>query len=144
MGCVRRRHLVAIQPAAAANGIGDPFDPRVVEAYWLGNELLERVDGIVSPGADWPVRVAAVVTVLTYVLAGIAKLRIGGVAWMTGDTLRNHVAFSANGPQRRHDARAEPAAPERFARSARHSAIKSPNKVSKFPVRSNKRRAASR
>jgi hypothetical protein len=23
--------------------IGDPFDPRVVEAYWVGNELLERV-----------------------------------------------------------------------------------------------------
>jgi hypothetical protein len=43
----------------------------------------------------WPVRVAAVVTVITYVLAGIAKLRIGGVDWMSGDTLRNHVAYSA-------------------------------------------------
>jgi hypothetical protein len=29
---------------AHANGIADPFDPRVVEAYWLGNDLLERVD----------------------------------------------------------------------------------------------------
>ena len=29
---------------AAAAGIRDPFDPRVVEAYWLGNELLDRVD----------------------------------------------------------------------------------------------------
>ncbi|GAA1975248.1 DUF6390 family protein [Nocardioides panacihumi] len=28
---------------AAANGIGDPLDDRVVEAYWLGNELLDRV-----------------------------------------------------------------------------------------------------
>ena len=28
---------------AGANGIGDPLDPRVVEAYWVGNELLERV-----------------------------------------------------------------------------------------------------
>ena len=28
---------------AAANGIGDPLDRRVVEAYWIGNDLLERV-----------------------------------------------------------------------------------------------------
>jgi hypothetical protein len=35
------------------------------------------------------------VTVLTYVLAGVAKLRIGGLEWMDGETLRNHIAFSA-------------------------------------------------
>ena len=29
---------------ARRNGIADPFDERVVEAYWLGNELLERVE----------------------------------------------------------------------------------------------------
>ena len=29
---------------ARRNGIADPFDPRVVEAYWIGNELLERVE----------------------------------------------------------------------------------------------------
>ena len=29
---------------ARGNGILDPFDDRVVEAYWLGNELLERVE----------------------------------------------------------------------------------------------------
>ena len=28
---------------AGANGIRDPLDPRVVEAYWVGNDLLERV-----------------------------------------------------------------------------------------------------
>lgn len=28
---------------AEANGIKDPFDDRVVEAYWLGNKLLENV-----------------------------------------------------------------------------------------------------
>ena len=42
-----------------------------------------------------PVRLAAGVTVLTYVLAGVAKLRLGGLGWMVGDTLRNHVAYSA-------------------------------------------------
>lgn len=33
-----------LRTIAEANGIGDPFDPRVVEAYWLGNELLGRVE----------------------------------------------------------------------------------------------------
>jgi hypothetical protein len=29
---------------AGAAGIADPFDHRVVEAYWIGNDLLDRVD----------------------------------------------------------------------------------------------------
>jgi len=29
---------------AAANGIPDPFDERVIEAYWIGNALLARVE----------------------------------------------------------------------------------------------------
>jgi len=29
---------------AAANGIGDPLDASVVEAYWIGNDLLDNVD----------------------------------------------------------------------------------------------------
>lgn len=29
---------------ARGNGIADPFDERVVEAYWIGNELLEKVE----------------------------------------------------------------------------------------------------
>jgi uncharacterized protein DUF6390 len=33
-----------LQLIARSNGIGDPFDARVVEAYWLGNRLLEGVD----------------------------------------------------------------------------------------------------
>jgi Family of unknown function (DUF6390) len=32
---------------AGSNGIADPLDPRVVEAYWVGNELLDRV----TPGS---------------------------------------------------------------------------------------------
>lgn len=30
---------------AGANGLDDPLDARVVQAYWVGNELLERVRG---------------------------------------------------------------------------------------------------
>lgn len=33
-----------LQLIARANGIAEPLDARVVEAYWIGNELLERVD----------------------------------------------------------------------------------------------------
>ncbi|MBM3469304.1 MAG: hypothetical protein FJX73_00705 [Armatimonadetes bacterium] len=46
-----RRHLNAFSGAlpylrviAESNGIADPFDARVVEAYWIGNGLLETVD----------------------------------------------------------------------------------------------------
>jgi len=36
--------LPYLQLIAHANGIADPFDARVVEAYWLGNELLHGVE----------------------------------------------------------------------------------------------------
>ncbi len=32
-----------LQLIASCNGIEDPLDPRVVDAYWIGNPLLERV-----------------------------------------------------------------------------------------------------
>jgi hypothetical protein len=57
--------------------------------------LAPRGDLEPSPAYGWPVRLAALVTVVTYVLAGLAKLRIGGTEWLVGDTLRNHVAYSA-------------------------------------------------
>jgi hypothetical protein len=31
---------------AQANDIADPLDRRIVEAYWIGNRYLERVDGV--------------------------------------------------------------------------------------------------
>lgn len=43
----------------------------------------------------WPIALAALVVAITYVITGIAKLRYGGIEWITGDTLRNHVAYSA-------------------------------------------------
>lgn len=33
-----------LRTIAAANGIRDPFDRRVVDAYWLGNDLLDTVE----------------------------------------------------------------------------------------------------
>lgn len=43
----------------------------------------------------WPVRLMAVITVVTYALAGWAKLRFGGIAWLDGDVVRLQVAFDA-------------------------------------------------
>ena len=42
-----------------------------------------------------PLRLVCIVVVVTYVIAGIAKLRYGGLDWIVGDALRNHVAYSA-------------------------------------------------
>jgi hypothetical protein len=36
--------LPYLQLIARANGLRDPFDPRVVDAYWIGNELLDGVE----------------------------------------------------------------------------------------------------
>src|SRR5205085_11004381 len=33
-----------LQLIARSSAIADPFDPRVVEAYWIGNELLDGVE----------------------------------------------------------------------------------------------------
>jgi hypothetical protein len=64
------------------------------DAWTLGRR---RHHGPTEPSADygWPLRLVALVTVTTYVLAGLAKLRIGGFDWMWGDSLRNHIAWSA-------------------------------------------------
>lgn len=42
--------------------------------------------------SGWPVRLMSILTVITYVIAGAAKLRHGGIDWVTGDVLRNLVA----------------------------------------------------
>jgi hypothetical protein len=40
----------------------------------------------------WPLKLMAAITCLTYVLAGVAKLRIGGLGWAEGEFLRDQVA----------------------------------------------------
>lgn len=43
----------------------------------------------------WPIRLMAIISVLTYVIAGVAKLRQSGLSWIDGSTLQNHIAYSA-------------------------------------------------
>ena len=58
-----------------------------------------RVDRRDVPGGSvsygFPIALAGLVLVTTYVIAGFAKLRYGGLDWVFGDTLRNHVAYAA-------------------------------------------------
>ncbi|NNC79884.1 MAG: HTTM domain-containing protein [Acidimicrobiales bacterium] len=44
----------------------------------------------------FPLRLAAIATVLTYVLAAVAKLRETGFSWVTESTLRNHIGYTAS------------------------------------------------
>lgn len=41
----------------------------------------------------WPLRLMAAITVLTYVVAGVAKLRHAGLSWITSDALLTFVAY---------------------------------------------------
>jgi Vitamin K-dependent gamma-carboxylase len=41
----------------------------------------------------WPVKLVLAITVATYVIAGTAKLRLAGSAWLDGEQLRNQIAL---------------------------------------------------
>ncbi|WP_434417612.1 HTTM domain-containing protein [Nannocystis pusilla] len=41
----------------------------------------------------WPVRLLALLTVGSYFIAGVAKLRLSGLGWATSDLLRNYIAY---------------------------------------------------
>jgi len=41
----------------------------------------------------WAIRTMAILTASTYVLAGIAKLKLSGGAWLGGGLLRSHIAY---------------------------------------------------
>lgn len=43
----------------------------------------------------WPLKLLCLLTATSYVLAGVAKLKISGLSWMQGDILRNYIAYDA-------------------------------------------------
>ena len=45
--------------------------------------------------AGWAMRLSAIMTTITYVLAGVAKLRLGGTAWIAEGALERHIVWSA-------------------------------------------------
>ena len=62
-----------------------------------GAALSREVREQPAPSArfGWPLWLISAVSVLAYVLAGIAKLKVTGVTWVDGDVLRNYVAYDA-------------------------------------------------
>ncbi len=86
-------HALVLASSPAADDLAVPVGPppRRGSSGPVGDADGRRDD----PRYGWPLRLCALVTVVTYVLAGVAKLRIGGLAWLGGDTLAHHVAFSA-------------------------------------------------
>lgn len=64
---------------------------------WSLDARAGRADGQARGAVayGWPLRLAGLVVVVTYVITGFAKLRYGGTDWIVGDTLRNHIAYSA-------------------------------------------------
>jgi len=59
----------------------------------------DRVGTLLAPAPaartaeGWPLRLAAAVTALSYVLAGVAKVRLSGFDWIFDETLRHYVAY---------------------------------------------------
>jgi len=43
----------------------------------------------------WGIRAVSVITVLAYLVAGVAKLRVAGIDWASGDALRSQIAYDA-------------------------------------------------
>ncbi|MFN3215398.1 MAG: hypothetical protein ACE367_02765 [Acidimicrobiales bacterium] len=43
--------------------------------------------------SGWPLQLMSIATVVTYVLAGWAKLDIGGLDWLSGEVIRSQVAY---------------------------------------------------
>ena len=81
--------VLALAPAAAAWALDSNrgLDVR------RGGDGKRRGRPEPGPAAGAAVRVMALRTVSTYVVAGVAKLRYGGLAWLDGDVLLHQVAF---------------------------------------------------
>jgi hypothetical protein len=81
-------HVIALALAPAADvwafGRGGRGDGRA-----------ERVDedAATAAGYGWAIKLLAALTCATYLLAGIAKLRLAGVHWLDGDQLRDQIAI---------------------------------------------------
>ena len=50
-------------------------------------------DQIPQARYGWAIRAMAILTAVTYVLAGAAKLKLSGGAWLGGGLLRSHIAY---------------------------------------------------
>jgi hypothetical protein len=73
-------HLLALACAPAA------------DAWSIDRARRGAAPPVPDAGYGWILKLLAAITAATYLLAGIAKLRIAGVAWLDGEQLRNQIA----------------------------------------------------
>lgn len=81
--------VLAVAPAALAWSLDARRKPP--SSAVLPASEVSTASGVIAV-SGWPVRLISALTIITYVIAGVAKLRHGGVDWVTGDVLRNLVA----------------------------------------------------
>lgn len=77
-------HVIALACAPAADAWA--IDARAIDA---GRRPRPEPP---AAGYGWAIKLLVALTAATYVLAGIAKLRIAGLGWIDGELLRNQIA----------------------------------------------------
>lgn len=82
---IHTEHLVALHLLAL--GFSRSAD------VWSFDSRRRRAEPIDHVRYGIPIQAMILVTVITYVLAGVAKVRHGGMDWLVGDVLRNQVAY---------------------------------------------------
>ncbi len=85
--------ILALSPASDSWSIDSRRRPRRADGSHDRSSDDHRSSESVAYG--FPIALASLALVTTYVIAGVAKLRYGGLDWVLGDTLRNHVAYAA-------------------------------------------------
>lgn len=70
------------------------FSP-AADVWALRRPANRRTGTLVGRRYGWPIRLMAIVTATTYVLSGLAKLRLSGTSWFDPATLTTHIAYSA-------------------------------------------------
>lgn len=74
-------HVLALACAPAA------------DAWSIDRRRAGAAPPVPAAGYGWILRLLAAITAATYLLAGIAKLRIAGLDWLDGEQLRNQIAI---------------------------------------------------
>lgn len=64
--------------------------PAATAGVWRPRE--RRFEAGAQTVSGWPLRLLCLLTVLTYVVAGVAKLRVSGLGWLSGEVLREQLA----------------------------------------------------
>lgn len=81
--------VLAFSPAATSLSVDGWLARRRPALRWLAPSA-----GVGS-AFGWPIRLMCAVTTITYLLAGIAKLRLAGFAWAEGQNLLDQIGYDA-------------------------------------------------